>query len=97
MHFPNSPIPCTIQAGGIEQLIDRNLGDLYADYDRHTRAVLVRQARDMLVCTFFGDLPRFEREFLRPAAQMLRQVYGSWRHNGPTADECGAHDGQMVS
>lgn len=89
-------------AGGIEQLIDRNLGDLYADYDRHTRTVLVRQARDVLVCTFYGDLQRFEREFLGPAAQMLRQVYGSyWRRHsgsGTTASECrDADNGQMVS
>lgn len=35
------------------------------------RAVVVRQASDVLFCKFFGDLPRFKSEFLEPVAQLL--------------------------
>ena len=35
---------------------------------------MVRQARDLLVCTFHGNLARFEREFCIPATELLRAV-----------------------
>lgn len=67
-----------LSSNGIEKLIDQHFGPLYPDYADHTRPVLIRQARDLLVCTFHGDLERFEAGFLRPAAAIvsgLRSVY----------------------
>uniref|UniRef100_A0A182T8T5 Uncharacterized protein n=1 Tax=Anopheles maculatus TaxID=74869 RepID=A0A182T8T5_9DIPT len=60
--------------GSIESLIDRYLGPLYPDYADHTRPMLIRQARDLLVCTFHGDLERFEGDFLRPATDIVREL-----------------------
>ncbi|XP_058457064.1 uncharacterized protein LOC131434407 [Malaya genurostris] len=60
-----------LSSNGIEKLIDQHFGPLYPDYVDHTRPVLIRQARDLLVCTFHGDLERFENGFLRPAADIV--------------------------
>ncbi|XP_058833737.1 uncharacterized protein LOC131691395 isoform X2 [Topomyia yanbarensis] len=60
-----------LSSNGIEKLIDQHFGPLYPDYVDHTRPVLIRQARDLLVCTFHGDLERFETDFLRPAADIV--------------------------
>ncbi|XP_039287246.1 LOW QUALITY PROTEIN: uncharacterized protein LOC111057901 [Nilaparvata lugens] len=54
----------------LECLVDKHLSRFYPNYSR-TRAVLVRQARDLLVCEFGGDLARFSAEFILPAAQLL--------------------------
>lgn len=54
--------------------MDCHLGAIYPQYWESTRAVLVRQARDLLVCTFHGDLSRFEVEFLSPAAKLIEIV-----------------------
>lgn len=54
--------------------MDQYLGHLYPDYIDHTRSVLVRQARDLLVCTFHGNLSRFEDEFLAPASNIVERV-----------------------
>lgn len=61
-------------SGSIESLIDHYLGPLYPDYADHTRPMLIRQARDLLVCTFHGDLERFEGDFLRPATDIVREL-----------------------
>uniref|UniRef100_A0A182IR70 Uncharacterized protein n=1 Tax=Anopheles atroparvus TaxID=41427 RepID=A0A182IR70_ANOAO len=61
-------------SGSIEDLIDRYLGPLYPHYADHTRPMLIRQARDLLVCTFHGDLERFEGHFLRPATDIVREL-----------------------
>lgn len=52
-------------------LVDEYLQALYPDYFESTRAILLRQARDLLMCTFHADLSRFEREFLAPAAKLI--------------------------
>lgn len=54
--------------------MDRYLGNLYPDYEKFTRPVLVRQARDLLVCTFHGDLLRFEQDYLSPAADIISRI-----------------------
>ncbi|RZF45669.1 hypothetical protein LSTR_LSTR010392 [Laodelphax striatellus] len=54
----------------LEYLVDKHLSKFYPNYSR-TRAVLVRQARDLLVCEFGGDLARFGSEFVLPAAELL--------------------------
>uniref|UniRef100_A0A182WLP4 Uncharacterized protein n=1 Tax=Anopheles minimus TaxID=112268 RepID=A0A182WLP4_9DIPT len=61
-------------SSSIESLIDHYLGPLYPDYADHTRPMLIRQARDLLVCTYHGDLERFEVDFLRPATDIVREL-----------------------
>uniref|UniRef100_A0A4Y0BMR3 DH domain-containing protein n=2 Tax=Anopheles funestus TaxID=62324 RepID=A0A4Y0BMR3_ANOFN len=36
--------------------------------------MLIRQGRDLLVCTFHGDLERFESDFLRPGTDIVREL-----------------------
>ncbi|KAF4522615.1 hypothetical protein B566_EDAN003597 [Ephemera danica] len=54
-------------------LVETLLGPLYPNFE-HSRAVLVRQARDLLVCRFHGNLSQFEGSFLRPAAELLTSL-----------------------
>lgn len=58
----------------MSSLIDNYLGQLYPLYREHTRDVLIRQARDILVCTFHGDLVAFEQSFLMPAAGIVEKI-----------------------
>jgi hypothetical protein len=55
-------------------MVDKYLGQLYPLYREHTRDVLIRQARDILVCTFRGDLTSFERMFLVPAVEIIEKI-----------------------
>ncbi|KAG5679443.1 hypothetical protein PVAND_009009 [Polypedilum vanderplanki] len=61
-------------ACSVSSLIDKYLGQLYPLYKEHTRDVLIRQARDILVCTFHGDLISFEDNFLSPAALIIDKI-----------------------
>ncbi|CRL08313.1 CLUMA_CG021402, isoform A, partial [Clunio marinus] len=58
----------------VPSLIDKYLGQHYPLYREHTRDVLIRQARDILVCTFHGDLTSFERLFLLPAVEIIEKI-----------------------
>lgn len=55
-------------------LVDHYLGHLYPDYYDHTRSVLVRQTRDLLLCTYQGNLVRLEEDFLAPAANLIADI-----------------------
>ncbi|KAJ9600446.1 hypothetical protein L9F63_009216, partial [Diploptera punctata] len=57
----------------VASLVDRYFSTLYSNFSR-VRPVLVRQARDLLVCTYHGNLMRFERDFCVLAAQLLEEV-----------------------
>lgn len=59
---------------GVANLVDRYLAAIYPNYFESTRALLLIQARDLLMCTFHADLSRFEREFLSPAAELIENV-----------------------
>lgn len=59
--------------GDVARLMDHLMGPLYSNYDG-TRTVLVRQARDLLVCEYLGNIARFEEEFCIPAAQLLKAM-----------------------
>lgn len=41
----------------------------------NTRNVLVRQSRDLLICSYNGDLNVFEKSFMRPAADIVEKCY----------------------
>lgn len=56
----------------ISDLVDMYLAALYPNYFESTRAVLLRQARDLLETVFYADLSRFESEFLSPAAELIK-------------------------
>lgn len=55
-------------------LIDKYLGHLYPLYWQFTRNVLIRQARDVFIRTFHGDLTSFEQIFLSPAAAIIAKI-----------------------
>lgn len=69
-------------------MVDRYLGHLYPEYLEHTRPVLIRQARDLLVCTFHGDLTKFEEEFLSPAAVIIDEAKRSCCTSETVSTEC---------
>ncbi|XP_037905346.1 uncharacterized protein LOC119648013 isoform X4 [Hermetia illucens] len=59
---------------GLESLLDRYLEAVYPLYYEKTKRVLLRQARDILVCTYHGCLKSFEEQFLAPLAEMLIRI-----------------------
>lgn len=58
----------------MESLLDRYLEAVYPLYYEKTKRVLLRQARDILVCTYHGCLKSFEEQFLAPLAEMLIRI-----------------------
>lgn len=58
----------------LAELVDNYLGHLYPDYYEHARSVLVRQTRDLLLCTYQGNLQRLEEEFLAPGANVIAVI-----------------------
>lgn len=60
--------------GVVGKVVDRYLAALYPNYFESTRAPLLTQARDLLMHTFHGDLLRFEKEFLSPAAELIENI-----------------------
>lgn len=58
----------------VSSLIDKYLGQLYPQYWEHTRDILIRQARDVFICTFHGDVTSFEEIFLSPAAVIIAKI-----------------------
>lgn len=55
-------------------MVDKYLGHMYPDYNDHTRSVLVRQTRDLLLCTYQGNVRRLEEEFLAPGANLIANI-----------------------
>jgi len=54
----------------LARLIDSHLSHIYPVYWARTRAILIQQARERLVCGFDGSLARFEQRFLCKFAQI---------------------------
>ncbi|XP_017066733.1 uncharacterized protein LOC108104909 isoform X2 [Drosophila eugracilis] len=90
-------LPADVDAT-LAQLIDSHLSHIYPVYWARTRAILIRQAREQLVCGFDGSLARFEQRFLCKFAQIAtdlrtaHQIGESWLwHPGwPLATSNGA-------
>lgn len=55
----------------LARLIDSHLSHIYPVYWARTRAILIQQARERLVCGFDGSLVRFEQRFLCKFAQIV--------------------------
>ncbi|XP_017121767.2 uncharacterized protein LOC108142421 isoform X3 [Drosophila elegans] len=95
------PIPRRLAAevdATLARLIDSHLSHIYPVYWARTRAILIQQARERLVCGFDGSLARFEQQFLCKFAQIAaalrtaHQIGESWLwHPGwPLATSNGA-------
>ncbi|CAM1330128.1 PLEKHG4 (predicted), partial [Pycnogonum litorale] len=69
---PVIPVPGIQPGFDIAHLTESALRDLYEPFDTY-RAQIVRQARDIFVCSYFGDLSKFDEEFLKPAAELLKK------------------------
>lgn len=57
--------------GDFASLVRNLLGPIYGD---SVMNLLIRQARDILVCAYHGNLENFVRTYLSPAAALLAEV-----------------------
>jgi transcription antitermination factor NusA-like protein len=57
--------------GDFVSLVRNLLGPIYGD---GVMNLLIRQARDILVCAYHGNLDNFVRTYLSPAAVLLTEV-----------------------
>ncbi|XP_017027588.1 pleckstrin homology domain-containing family G member 4B isoform X1 [Drosophila kikkawai] len=96
--IPQLPqLPDDVEAT-LGRLIDSHLSHIYPVYWARTRAILIEQARERLVCGFDGSLALFEQRFLCKFAQIAaalrsaHQIGESWLwHPGwPLATSNGA-------
>ncbi|XP_011168452.2 uncharacterized protein LOC105201882 isoform X1 [Solenopsis invicta] len=66
------PVPaCCGNRGDFASLVRNLLGPIYGD---SVMNLLIRQARDILVCAYHGNLENFVRTYLSPAATLLAEV-----------------------
>ncbi|XP_011697958.1 PREDICTED: uncharacterized protein LOC105455945 isoform X2 [Wasmannia auropunctata] len=66
------PVPaCCGNRGDFATLVRNLLGPIYGD---SVMNLLIRQARDILVCAYHGNLENFVRTYLSPAAALLAEV-----------------------
>jgi len=63
---------CTLQSRGHFASVVRSL--LGPIYGHGVMNLLIRQARDILVCAYHGNLENFIRIYLSPAAALLTEV-----------------------
>ncbi|KYN35781.1 hypothetical protein ALC56_09895 [Trachymyrmex septentrionalis] len=61
----------TLNRGDFASLVRNLLGPIYGD---SVMNLLIRQARDILVCAYHGNLENFVRTYLSPAAVLLAEV-----------------------
>lgn len=57
--------------GDFASLVRSLLGPIYGE---GVMSLLIRQARDILVCAYHGNLENFVRTYLSPAADLLGEV-----------------------
>ncbi|XP_013778236.2 uncharacterized protein LOC106462819 isoform X2 [Limulus polyphemus] len=57
----------------VARLTQSALSAIYHPFSA-VKKTLVRQARDILLCRFFGDFQKFKEEFLTPAASLLGKL-----------------------
>lgn len=57
--------------GDVASLVRNLLGPIYGD---GVINLLIRQARDILVCAYHGNLENFLRTYLSPAATLIAEV-----------------------
>ncbi|CAD7003970.1 unnamed protein product [Ceratitis capitata] len=59
---------------GTAALIDKHLAAIYTVFTACTRSILIRQARDLLVCSYLGCLQSFEMKFLCKFAEIAAEL-----------------------
>lgn len=64
----------------VQQLVDELIGPFYYNYSE-TRAVLVRQAKQLLANVYEADIVNFHRCFCIPASEILKKVVKTFRKN----------------
>ncbi|XP_071560266.1 uncharacterized protein [Temnothorax nylanderi] len=64
-------LACCGNRGDFASLVRNLLGPIYGD---NVMNLLIRQARDILVCAYHGNLENFVRTYLSPAATLLAEV-----------------------
>ncbi|XP_011180766.2 uncharacterized protein LOC105211141 isoform X1 [Zeugodacus cucurbitae] len=82
---------------GTAALVDKHLAAIYPVFTACTRSILIRQARDLLVCSYLGCLQSFEMKFLCKFAEIaaeLRQRHAIgvnvlWRKGWPLTTATG--------
>ncbi|XP_050423665.1 rho guanine nucleotide exchange factor 40-like isoform X2 [Adelges cooleyi] len=57
----------------VQELVDESIGPFYVNYEK-TRAVLVRQAKQLLETVYKSDIDHFHRHFCIPASEILKRV-----------------------
>lgn len=62
--------------GDFASLVRSLLGPIYGE---GVMSLLIRQARDILVCAYHGNLDNFVRTYLSPAAALLTEVRSAAR------------------
>lgn len=62
----------------VQQLVDEFIGPYYANYSE-TRAVLVRQAKQLLTNVYQGDVVNFHGCFCVPVSEILKKVEETFR------------------
>ncbi|XP_014215885.1 uncharacterized protein LOC106644746 [Copidosoma floridanum] len=64
-------IPNAVVRGDAASLVRSYLGPIYGE---HVLDILTRQARDILVCAYHGNLENFVKSYLFPAVKLLSEV-----------------------
>ncbi|XP_014601576.1 PREDICTED: uncharacterized protein LOC106785530 isoform X1 [Polistes canadensis] len=64
-------LPLPAARGDVASLVRNLLGPIYGD---GVINLLIRQARDILVCAYYGNLENFVKSYLSPAAYLLSKV-----------------------
>lgn len=64
----------------VQQLVDESIGPYYANYGE-TRAVLMRQAKQLLADAYQADIVHFRTRFCLPAGEILKKVAENFSRN----------------
>jgi hypothetical protein len=54
--------------------VDRFIGPYYLNYET-TRNILIRQGRDIFLCSYFGDVDKFRTGFCVPASNLMDEIF----------------------
>ncbi|KAI5729478.1 hypothetical protein M8J76_002945 [Diaphorina citri] len=58
----------------LTSLVDRFIGPYYLNYET-TRNILIRQGRDIFLCSYFGDVDKFRTGFCVPASNLMDEIF----------------------
>ncbi|XP_026677229.1 dentin sialophosphoprotein-like [Diaphorina citri] len=67
----------------LTSLVDRFIGPYYLNYET-TRNILIRQGRDIFLCSYFGDVDKFRTGFCVPASNLMDEIFKKAKVKGET-------------